>query len=106
MLDIAKLEEEIKEEQSPFDSEGYLLTFKNIRGQFRDIIEKQKENAYKEAYKAYMKSPKALSKLSKIKDDDLNADLERQLVEGKAVEHAERLKAKRVPKRPYNVQSF
>ena len=44
MLDIAKLEEEIKEEQSPFDSEGYLLTFKNIRGQFRNIIEKQKES--------------------------------------------------------------
>lgn len=106
MLDIAKLEEEIKEEQSPFDSEGYLLTFKNIRGQFRDIIEKQKENAYKEAYKAYMKSPKALSKLSKIKDDDLNADLERQLVEGKAVEHAEKVKSKASPKTPLQCSIF
>ena len=106
MLDIAKLEEEIKEEQSPFDSEGYLLTFKNIRGQFRDIIEKQKENAYKEAYNAYMKSPKALSKLSKIKDDDLNADLERQLVEGKAVEHAEKVKSKASPKTPLQCSIF
>lgn len=106
MLDIAKLEEEIKEEQSPFDSEGYLLTFKNIRGQFRDIIEKQKENAYKEAYKAYVKSPKALSKLSKIKDDDLNADLERQLVEGKAVEHAEKVKSKASPKTPLQCSIF
>lgn len=106
VLDIAKLEEEIKEEQSPFDSEGYLLTFKNIRGQFRDIIEKQKENAYKEAYKAYMKSPKALSKLSKIKDDDLNADLERQLVEGKAVEHAEKVKSKASPKTPLQCSIF
>ncbi|MFT0754770.1 phage/plasmid primase, P4 family [Streptococcus alactolyticus] len=106
MLDIAKLEEEIKEEQSPFDSEGYLLTFKNIRGQFRDIIEKQKENAYKEAYNAYMKSPKALSKLSKIKDDDLNADLERQLVEGKAVEHAEKVKSKTSPKTPLQCSIF
>lgn len=106
MLDIAKLEEEIKEEQSPFDSESYLLTFKNIRGQFRDIIEKQKENAYKEAYNAYMKSPKALSKLSKIKDDDLNADLERQLVEGKAVEHAEKVKSKASPKTPLQCSIF
>ena len=106
MLDIAKLEEEIKEEQSPFDSEGYLLTFKNIRGQFRNIIEKQKENAYKEAYNAYMKSPKALSKLSKIKDDDLNADLERQLVEGKAVEHAEKVKSKASPKTPLQCSIF
>lgn len=105
-LDIAKLEEEIKEEQSPFDSEGYLLTFKNIRGQFRDIIEKQKENAYKEAYTAYMKSPKALSKLSKIKYDDLNADLERQLVEGKAVEHAEKVKNKVSPKTPLQCSIF
>ncbi|WP_414518036.1 phage/plasmid primase, P4 family [Streptococcus alactolyticus] len=103
---MAKLEEEIKEEQSPFDSEGYLLTFKNIRGQFRDIIEKQKENAYKEAYNAYMKSPKALSKLSKIKDDDLNADLERQLVEGKAVEHAEKVKSKTSPKTPLQCSIF
>lgn len=105
-LDIAKLEEKIKEEQSPFDSEGYLLTFKNIRGQFRDIIEKQKENAYKEAYTAYMKTPKALSKLSKIKDDDLNADLERQLVEGKAVEHAEKVKNKVSPKTPLQCSIF
>ncbi|WP_374938523.1 phage/plasmid primase, P4 family [Streptococcus lutetiensis] len=103
---MAKLEEEIKEEQSPFDSEGYLLTFKNIRGQFRNIIEKQKENAYKEAYNAYMKSPKALSKLSKIKDDDLNADLERQLVEGKAVEHAEKVKSKASPKTPLQCSIF
>nr|WP_240928839.1 phage/plasmid primase, P4 family [Streptococcus alactolyticus] len=100
------MEEEIKEEQSPFDSEGYLLTFKNIRGQFRNIIEKQKENAYKEAYNAYMKSPKALSKLSKIKDDDLNADLERQLVEGKAVEHAEKVKSKASPKTPLQCSIF
>ena len=104
--DLKQLEEEIKEEQSPFDTEGYLVTFKNIRGQFRDIIDKQKETAYSEAYTAYMNSPKALSKLSKIKDDDLNADLERQLVEGKAVEHAEKVKSKASPKTPLQCSIF
>ncbi|MCO4495004.1 phage associated protein [Streptococcus infantarius subsp. infantarius] len=106
MLDIAKLEEEIKEEQSPFDSEGYLVTFKNIRGQFREILEKQKETAYNEAYTAYMASPKALTELSNIKDDDLNADLKRQLVESKAKEHAEKIKNKVSPKKPLQCSIF
>lgn len=51
MIDIEKLEKEIKEDkQSPFDKDGYLITFKGIKKQFISILEKRKEMAYQKAY--------------------------------------------------------
>ena len=50
MIDIEKLEKEIKEDkQSPFDKDGYLITFKGIKKQFISILEKRKEMAYQKA---------------------------------------------------------
>ena len=75
MIDIEKLEKEIKEDkQSPFDKDGYLITFKGIKKQFISILEKRKEMAYQKAYDFYMNSPKALLELASAEEDKNNSE--------------------------------
>lgn len=92
-----ELDKSKKDEQSQFDRDGYLITFKGIKKQFISILEKRKEIAYQKAYEAYMNSPKILLDLSKIEEDDDHANLRRQKIEADAIKLGEKAKKEVVP---------
>lgn len=107
MLDIEKLEKEIKEDkQSQFDRDGYLITFKGIKKQFISILEKRKEIAYQKAYDFYMNSPKALLELASAEEDKNNSELRRKKVEADAIKLGKRLKRKQSPQLHCVVRTF
>lgn len=100
-INIEELQKELdkskKDEQSQFDKDGHLITFKGIKKQFISILEKRKEIAYQKAYDFYMNSPKALLELASAEEDKNNSELRRKKVEADAIKLGEKAKKEVVP---------
>lgn len=109
-IDLDELQKQLNEtkaiEQAQFDEDGYLITFKGIREQFINILEKNKEIAYQRAYETYMNSPKALLELARAKEDKNNEELRRKKVEGDAIKLGKEAKKKATPSTPLQCAEF
>lgn len=83
--------------------DSYFKSFKNIRGQFFQVLKEIKEEAYTVAYNAYMAKPETQIKLSKISDDDVHRELKEAEIEAKAHEYADKEAKKARPAKPLSV---